>query len=141
MRGALSWLRTRRWWFYAAFVLVAVAWIPARTGFQLQSPACDARLTLPNVGLSLAKVPHIMLFGMFFLLTVVQFDRIDRKALGLSFLATVVFGFVVEIEEGATRTGNCRFTDVVPDALGVLIAMALLMTGVMVRDRFYREQY
>ena len=35
------------------YMLVAVARIPARTDFRLQRPACDTRLTLENVGLSL----------------------------------------------------------------------------------------
>lgn len=134
MTAALNWLWARRRWFYAASVLIAVARIPARTRFQLQPPACDARLTFENVGMSLTKIPHILLFGLFFLLTVIQFDRVDRKALALSFVATVVLGFLVEIEEGATLTGNCRFTDVLPDAVGALIVMALLMTTVLVRD-------
>ena len=93
------------------------------------------RLTMENVGLSLTKIPHVMLFGFFFLLTAAQFDRIDRKTLVWSGLATLIMGFLVELEEGATRTGNCRLTDVLPDILGALIVGALLMSITIIRRR------
>jgi hypothetical protein len=120
---------------YAAFVLISVCRIPARTGFRLVWPPCDTRLTAENVGLSLTKIPHVVLFGVFFLLTVLLFDRMDRRALAWSFGATVAMGLLVEFEEGATRTGNCRLTDVLPDAWGALIAMALVMATALVARR------
>lgn len=107
-------------------MLFAVTRIPARTGFRLIAPNCDMRLTMENAGLSMTKVSHIVLFALFFLLTVIQFDRIDRRAFSWSFLATIVVGLLVEFEEGATRTGNCRLTDVLPDAVGALIVIAVL---------------
>ena len=120
---------------YGAYILYAISRIPARTGFRLNAPACDMRLTAENIGLSLTKVPHVVLFGFFFLLTAVQFDRIDLRALAWSGLATLVMGLIVEFEEGATRTGNCRLTDVLPDILGALIVGALLMSIVVIRRR------
>ena len=86
-------------------MVVAVARIPARTGFHLSSPSCDVQLSLENVARSMTKLPHMILFGTFFLLTVIQFDRVDRRTLLWSFLATLMLGLMVEIEEGATRTG------------------------------------
>jgi hypothetical protein len=126
-RGVFRRLWALRRWAYAAYMVVAVTQIPARTGFQLQAPACDTRLTMHNVQLSLTKIPHIVLFGFFFLLTAAQFDRVDRRMLGWALAATFVLGLLVEIEEGATRTGNCRLTDVVPDVVGGLIVMGLLV--------------
>jgi hypothetical protein len=117
-------------------MLYGVLAIPARTGFHLRAPVCDMRLTAQNFAASLSKVPHIVLFAFFFLLTVAQFDRIDRKAVAWSFLATVGLGVLVELEEGATRTGYCRMTDVVPDAWGALIVMAPLIAVVMIHRRW-----
>jgi hypothetical protein len=135
-RRAVRWVWSYRTWAYAAYMLFAVARIPARTGFRLHTPACDTRLTLHNAQLSMTKVPHIVLFGFFFLLTALQFDHVDRRMLGWSFVATVVLGLLVEVEEGATRTGNCRLTDVLPDAVGALIAMALVISIAAVVRRF-----
>ena len=84
----------------------------------------------------MSKVPHIVLSGWFFLLTVAQFDRIDRRAVACSFLATVGIGVLIELQEGATRTGYCRMTDVAPDALGGLIAMVPLLAAVATRRQW-----
>ena len=108
--------------------------IPARTGFHLVAPRCDARLTFENVSLSLTKVPHVVLFGVFFLITVAQFDRIDRRSIGWAVSATALVGLIVELEEGATRTGNCRLTDVLPGIGGALIASAVLMAWAIVSN-------
>lgn len=108
-------------------MLVAVLRIPARVGFRLAAPICDTRLTLANARLSMTKVPHIALFAIFFVLTVLQFEKVNRRALGWSLLATIALGVLVELEEGASRTGNCRLTDVLPDVAGALIAGAVLL--------------
>ena len=131
---------TRLWsyrrWAYAAYLLNGVLRIPSRTGVHLQVPACDLQLTSQNFAASLTKVPHIALFGVFFLLTVAQFDRVDRRAVAWSFVATVGMGALIELEEGATRTGYCRMTDVAPDAWGALIVMAPVMAAVMIHRRW-----
>ena len=116
-------------------MLLAVTRIPARTGFRLEAPACDWLLTLDNLALSLTKVPHIVLFGAFFLLTLVQFDRVGRTSLGLSLMATAAISIIVEIQQGATRTGNCRITDVAPNLFGGLIVAAFAMATVAVWRR------
>jgi hypothetical protein len=138
MRGPLGWLglfwRQRRW-LYAIYMLVAVARIPARTGFRLKTPMCDMRLTTKTIGLSLTKVPHMVLFGLFFLFTAVQFDRVDRRSLAWCLAATLILGALVELEEGATGTGNCRAADLLPDAVGALMAMVLLVGFAMIRSR------
>ena len=135
LRDSLASLWSRRRWAYGAYMLVAIARIPARTGFRLDGRRCDVRLSLENAQLSLTKVPHIVLFGVFFLITVVQFDRLDRRALVWSLLATFALGTLVELEEGATRTGNCRLTDVLPDVVGALIAMTLVVATLAIRER------
>lgn len=118
-----------------AYMLIAIARIPARTGFPLDGRRCDLRLSLENAQLSLTKLPHIVLFGLFFLITVVQFDRLDRRAFAWSLLATFALGTLVELEEGATRTGNCRLTDLLPDGVGALMAMMLVVATLAIRDR------
>jgi hypothetical protein len=115
-------------------MLVAVLRIPTRVGFRLLAPVCDTRLTLTNAHLSMTKVPHIALFAIFFVLTALQFDQLNGRALRLSLFATVALGVLVELEEGASRTGNCRVTDMLPDITGALIATAAVLGVTMVRD-------
>jgi hypothetical protein len=135
VNGTLQPLWSRRRWAYGAYLVVATTRIPARTGYRLSNVACNMRVTSENVGLSLTKLPHIILFGAFFLLTAAQFDRLDPRTLTWSVAATVALGVLVEIEEGATRTGNCRMTDVLPDLCGALIAAVLITSIALIQHR------
>lgn len=111
-------------------MIVAVTRIPARTSFHLVAPACDTRLTLDNAARSMTKVPHMVLFGLFALVTAAQFNRLDRRTVFWSLAAAAALGLIVELEEGATRTGNCRLTDVLPDIVGALAVLAPLLVVV-----------
>lgn len=115
-------------------MLVAVLRIPARTRVRLVGPVCNTSLTLANTGMSMTKVPHIALFAIFFVLTALQFERLDLRALRWSLLATIALGVLVELEEGATHTGNCRLTDVLPDITGALIGSVALVGAKLLRD-------
>ena len=124
--------RQRRW-LYATYMIVAVTRIPARTKFHLVAPVCDTRLTLENASRSMTKVPHMVLFGLFALVTAAQFNRLDRRTILWSLAATAALGLIVELEEGTTRTGNCRITDVMPDivgALAMLVPLAVVIAAV-----------
>jgi len=131
--GALQALWTWRRWAYGAYMVVAVSRIPARTGFHLSIPRCDTAVSFTNIGLSLTKVPHVVLFALFFFVTALQFDRLDRRALAWSVGATAALGLLVELEEGATGTGYCRLTDVLPDVFGALIGTVVLASVIFVR--------
>ena len=51
-----------------------------------------------------------------------------RRVLNRRFIDRhIVVGLLVELEEGAARTGNCRLTDVLPDIAGAVIAATALL--------------
>jgi len=72
--------------------------------------------------------------AIFFALTALQFEHLNQRALRWSLLATVALGVLVELEEGASRTGNCRLTAVLPDIAGALIAGAAVLGVTTMRD-------
>jgi hypothetical protein len=111
-------------WAYAIFLVLAFVWIPARTGFHLHRPPCQMRFTLDLVLNSLAKYKHICLWSAFFLMTWVQIRR-RRYALLIAAVATIAMGILIELEEGATGTGMCRATDLLPDGVGALIGAVI----------------
>jgi hypothetical protein len=131
--GACRRIWSRRRWLYGAYMLVAVVRIPARVHFHLVVPRCDTRLTVLNTRLSMTKISHMALFAVFFLLTVLQFDKLDGRAFRWSLLAAAGLGLLVELEEGASRTGNCRLTDVLPDVAGAAIVGILLLAMLILR--------
>jgi hypothetical protein len=75
----------------------------------------------------------MVLFGLFALVTAAQFNRLDRRTIYWSLAAVAALGLIVELEEGTTRTGNCRITDVMPDivgALAMLVPLAVVIAAV-----------
>ena len=126
--------RFRRWG-YTLLVIVGALRIPAQAHFHLYAPLCDLRMAWDNSRLSVTKVPHFAVFAVFFLFTAWQFDRLDRRSLSWSLVTTLALGILVELEEGATRTGNCRLADLLPDLGGALIAMAFLVPLILLRNR------
>ena len=111
-------------WAYAIFVILAFVWIPARTGFHLHRPPCDMQFTLDLAFNSLMKYKHVSLWAAFFLMTWVQFRR-SRYAPLIATTATIAVGILIELEEGATGTGYCRATDLLPDGVGALIGAGI----------------
>ena len=111
-------------WAYGVFLVLACVWIPARTGFHLHAPPCQMRFTRDAVLNSLAKYKHISLWGAFFLMTWVQARR-SRHALLIAAVATIAVGVLIELEEGATGTGMCRATDLLPDGVGAVIGASI----------------
>jgi len=53
--------------------------------------------------------------------------RLAPRAFALAALATMLVGLMVELEQGATGTGNCQLHDLIPDALGVLLGAFLML--------------
>jgi hypothetical protein len=136
--GILAWLvlfvfalRGARW-AYAVFVAFAFVWIPARTGFHLHQPPCHMEFTVDLALNSILKYKHISLWAAFFLMTWVQVRR-SRYALPIAAIATMAVGILIELEEGATGTGMCRATDLLPDALGAI-------TGALIASLWRRRQ-
>ena len=113
-------------WAYVAFVVLALLRIPARTDFRLRAPSCNPELSADVVAQSLTNVPHIVLFALFFLLTFAQFGGGARRH-GWAAVITLAVGAIVELEQGATRTGNCDLHDMIPNALGVVAGMCAVL--------------
>jgi hypothetical protein len=124
--GILSLLGKR--WAYLSFVVLGLAWIPARTAFRLRAPDCETVVTLANSAFSLTNYKHIVMFGLFFLMTAAQFKRRSAATMLSAIAATTVMGLLIELEEGATGTGHCRLRDLVPDTAGAIVGLALLFT-------------
>ena len=125
--GGLAFLGWR--WAYALFVLLGLAYIPARTGFHLHFPECQGVPSFALAMFSLTNYAHLILFTVFFLMTVRQFRVRNSTALGWAALATVVMGALVELAEGATRTGNCRLRDLVPDTAATVIGAVIVLAS------------
>jgi hypothetical protein len=129
--------RTFRW-AYISMIVLGLLYFPARVGFRLQPRGCQTELSLDLALLSLRNFPHIIHFAWFFVVTAAQFQNKTRSTLILSGLVSLLMGAAVELGEGISGKGNCRFRDLVPDAVGALCGAILVLLWEMGRKRFRR---
>ncbi|HEV2803275.1 MAG TPA: hypothetical protein VGW12_22635 [Pyrinomonadaceae bacterium] len=114
-------------WAYVTFVVLGLLYFPTKVGFQLAPRPCQFAFDVPLAIHSLTNYGHIVLFALFFVMTIAQFRMSNRSAFVWSAVATVVMGALVEVAQGVTGEGNCRLRDLIPDGVGILVgAIAVL---------------
>jgi hypothetical protein len=113
-------------WAYAAFVGLGLLYFPAKVGFRPDPRPCQLALDIPLAIDSVTNYAHIVLFGLFFVMTSAQFRLPNRRAFAWSAAATVAMGALVEVAQGVTGEGNCRLRDLIPDALGILVGSIIV---------------
>lgn len=127
---------------YLLFILKSLAYFPLRAGLPLKPRACQLAMSGELAMLSMTNYAHIVLFACFFVISYPQFgprDRLTRNAVLLAGVATILMGAAVEIAQGVTGAGNCRLRDLIPDAAGALLGVALMALWMNVRRRFRRD--
>ena len=123
--GILS-LRGARW-SYVAFIILGLLYFPMKVGFRLEPHPCELTLDIPLAIYSLTNYPHIVLFALFFVMSSAQFRVSDWRSFIWPFLATIVMGILVEGAEGVTGQGHCRLRDLIPDAVGALCGLLIVL--------------
>lgn len=119
---------------YALLIVSPLVYFPFRSGFRLESIACEWTFGAALAAHSLRNFPHIIMFVLFFLLTYAQLMNV-KHALLWSAAACLAMGFLVEIAQGFTRAGHCRMRDLIPDAVGAAGGMLVVMTGRLLTRR------
>jgi hypothetical protein len=113
-------------WAYVSYIALGLLYFPASVGFELHPRACQLGLSWELAWFSLRNWAHIMLFAIFYLMTMAQFRVRSGRAFAWAFAIVLAMGAAVEIAEGVTGSRNCRLRDLVPDAAGGLIGMAVV---------------
>ena len=141
---AIRWRRVA----FVAFVTAGVASFAFRAGWPaapLTPTRCEGLVGVALAMHSFRNTPHIILFGLCFLLARAQFapapllraSPSNRRA-GVSALAvTIVVGALVEVAEGVTGSGHCRLRDLLPDTAGALLGWGtlLVLSAMLARSR------
>jgi hypothetical protein len=126
-------------WAYAAFILNGLAYFPLRVGFELEPRACQLGLSPALIALSMTNYAHIVLFAIFFIISVPQFRPFgstgmpSHAAFAGAAVATLIMGAAVEAAQGITGEGNCRLRDLVPDTAGIFVGLAAVALWYRVR--------
>lgn len=119
---------------YVLLLLQALLYFPGRSGFQIAAPVCQWTFDFALAVHSLRNYPHIILFAIFFFLTYVQLRNVEKRLLW-STVICMAMGLFVELAQGATRAGNCRMRDLIPDAVGALIAASIIVAARKLRRK------
>jgi len=110
---------------YAAYLLFAILFIPARAGFQMQPLVCEIPVSVASALYSLQNWQHILLSALVSLMTLAQFRKRHATAFVTAIGVTVALGFLAELQQGLFRSGHCRMRDLVPDTAGALVGVVI----------------
>ena len=119
-------LRVSRWTYGIVFPL-SLLYFPLKA-HGWRPIQCEWTFDLRWAVASLGNIQHLVGFTIFFVLTVAQLRNVKR-ALAWAFLACFVFGFLVEIAEGATGIHNCRMRDLIPDMAGACVGAIIVLAA------------
>ena len=128
-------------WAYVGFALLGLIYFPLTAGFPLTPKACEM---IPGVQLALysfRNYPHIVGFGIFFVLSYIQFRGTgDRARVAWAVLATLTMGALVELAEGMSGLGHCRMRDLIPDAAGALLGAGCVLLWNVARKQAHTSR-
>jgi xanthine/uracil permease len=109
---------------------LGLAYFPVRVDWHFAPRAYQLTFSPQLAVFSLTNAPHIMLFGLFFMMSAIHLGGrkwTTRSALSRAAAVTLVFGTLVEMAEGVTGSGNCRVRDLIPDSAGILCGAIVLI--------------
>jgi hypothetical protein len=116
-------------WAYVAFAMSILLSFPAMVGFRMHPQVCDLTVNAPLAVASLGNYPHMILFGIFFVVTALHFRLSGWRSLGLAIAATVAMGAAMEIAQGLSGTHHCKAIDLTPDLIGAVAGLAIVLLG------------
>lgn len=115
-------------WAYVSFILLGLAYFPAKVGFRLDPHPCQLTFGIDLARHSLTNFPHIVLFAVFFLISYVHFAvRRSPRPMLTAAAISLVMGALVELAQGVTGTGDCDSRDLIPDFVGILLGATLVV--------------
>jgi len=115
-------------WAYVLFIVLGLAYFPARVGFRIDPHACQLAFSARLAAFSLTNYAHIVLFALFFVMSSRQFGKQASlgSTLARAVLATLTMGALVELAQGVTGNGNCRLRDLIPDSAGIVLGASTM---------------
>lgn len=119
-------LRGQRW-AYAAFIATGLTSFAARTGFRLLPQPCELAVGLQWVLVSFTNYWHIVIFTLFFILSHAQVRSRGVQGFLWAAATTLLMGAVLEMAQALTGSGHCRLRDLIPDTVGAVLGMFLVL--------------
>lgn len=125
-------------WAYAGFMLSSLLYFPAKAAFAIEPHGCEMIPSWALAVYSFHNYAHITLFAFVFIVSAVHFSKSGSSTRSIFWKAAVgslIYGAVIEIGEGLSGQGHCRLRDLLPDSLGILIGISVILAWQRVRER------
>lgn len=113
-------------------------YFPQKGGFTFQYPACSPAPGRELFVTSATNYSHIILFGLYFLITYAHFAKSRLRGwrpLPVAGAATLIMSALIEVAQGMSDTGNCELRDVIPDVIGMTLGMGIVLAWKAARSR------
>ena len=126
-------------WAYLGFALMIPLSFFAFAGFRLDPMSCELTFDARHAMLSVTNYGHILVFAFFFLVTTKHFRFSGWPSLGWAVGLTMAMGAAMELAQGLSGIHHCKAVDLIPDFVGVLAGLMLVILGGAIADASRRK--
>ena len=127
-------------WAYATFALMIPLSFFAFAGFRGDPKPCELTFNLSYAIYAMPNYSHVAIFAFFFLVTTGHFRFSSWSSRIWAIGLTMTMGAAMEIAQALSGgTHHCKAVDLVPDFIGALLGLILVLGGTMVSDRLHRR--
>lgn len=113
-------LKLRRWLPLIILVALALSYEPIRSGFVLANQSCELMTDWERAQSAIFNYRHIVAYGILCFVAAVTF-RQNRIVMATTII--FLFSILLEIEQSFFITGHCRAWDLIPNLLGIGLAV------------------
>lgn len=121
-----------KWLPLVILVTMAIAYEPMRSGFNLANQSCEYFPTASQFTRTFFNVKHIIGYG---IICLVALFTVRNIAMWHTVIGVLIFSTTMELLQSFFVTGHCRAWDLIPNTLGIGLALALfLITRVLPKN-------
>ena len=124
MIGSFLKTQLKKWLPLIVLTFLAMVFEPIRSGFQLESQACEWKTELATLKLALLNFRHVISFGILTLVAAATFKQNQTITVAI---AVFMFSAFLEFEQSFFSSGHCRLWDLIPNICGIGIAAILII--------------
>ena len=118
--------RLLRWLPLAFIATFAVLFEPIRSGFNIANQPCEILPSSNQLAGTFFNVKHIIGYGAICLISLLT---TRNNSIWHSIFGVFTFSIAMEFLQRFFVTGHCRAWDLIPNALGIGIAVAIFLGG------------
>ena len=124
--------RTLHWLPLSVLLCLAVSFEPIRSSFNFANQPCEFIPTTSQLIASFSNLKHVVGYGLICLTALLT---MRNKPIWHIAISVLVFSATMELFQSFFVTGHCRAWDLIPNVIGIVIAIVLFQTGRILSNR------